>query len=103
MERNWDKIREILIATESLEPEKYLTVSDFDKEQPYEYSYHVELMEEAGLLNASISKALGPGATDFHIRRLTWSGHEFLDAIRSESIWSKTKEYIASKGGTMTY
>lgn len=103
MERNWDTIREILIATEALEPVTILKLSDFTEDQAHEISYHAELLEEAGLVHASISKNLSSGLTQFHIYRLTWPGHELLDAIRNESIWNKTKSTITSKGGSMTF
>ena len=41
MKRNWDIIREILIAVEDLEPEKNLTLSDFDTDRAHDISYHV--------------------------------------------------------------
>jgi len=103
MERNWDTIREILIAAESLEPDTTLGLSDFPEDRAHEISYHAELLEEAGLVHASIYKTLGLGPTQFHLYRLTWSGHELLDAIRNESIWRKTKSTITSKGGSMTF
>ena len=32
------------------------------------------------------------------IQRLTWDGHDFLDAIRSKSVWNKTKDAVGSSG-----
>ena len=66
-------------------------------------SYHAVLLEEAGLVHASISKELSQRPKHFYIYRLTWPGHEFLDAIRNESIWAKTKTVITDKGGSMTF
>ncbi len=103
MKRNWDTIRELLLETESLKPEAVIVLGDFDPERVYEISYHAELLEEAGLVHASISKTLGSGPTQFHIYRLTWQGHEFLDSIRNDSIWRKTKSTIIGKGGAMTF
>lgn len=103
MERNWDTIREILLATELLKPDTAVALSSFDTERAYEVSYHVILLEEAGLINATISQTISAGPKQFHIYRLTWQGHELLDAIRNESIWSKTKSTIIGKGGTMTF
>jgi len=34
----------------------------------------------------------------FGVSSLTWEGHEFLDKIRDETIWSKTKDAISKKG-----
>ncbi len=40
---------------------------------------------------------------DFFLRSLTWNGHEFLDAVRDEKIWNKTKNIFIEKGSTMTF
>jgi DNA-binding transcriptional ArsR family regulator len=103
MKRNWDIIREILLKTEELLPEENLTLSNFDSDKSDEISYHVKLLEEAGLIKVSIAEFLGGNDIHFDLERLTWTGHEFLDAIRSETIWSKTKKTISEKGGSMTY
>jgi hypothetical protein len=103
MERNWDTIREILLATEALLPDTTLALTDFDNDHAHTISYHVELLTESNLLHASISRSIGKGPTQFHVYRLTWSGHELLDAIRNESIWNKTKNAILGKGGSMTF
>lgn len=103
MERNWDTIREILGEVEKLPPDSSLSLKDFDEERAYEISYQVVLLEEAGLVDALLSKSIGKGPTHFVLRRLTWSGHDFLDAIRDEKLWHKTKVRIAEHGGAMTY
>ncbi|TYK64171.1 DUF2513 domain-containing protein [Colwellia echini] len=103
MKRDWDVIREILIATESLEPNQSLTLSAFDADKAFNISYHVELLDEAGIIYASLSQELGRGPTQFHVHRLTWDGHEFLDSIKSKSTWDKTKSLISEKGGAMSF
>ncbi len=103
MKRNWDTLREILLATENLEPKETLTLSKFDTSRAHDISYHVELLEEAGLVYANLTKTMSPGPTDFSLNRLTWHGHELLDAIRDESIWNKTKSTFSDKGGAMTF
>lgn len=29
---------------------------------------------------------------------MTWDGHEFLDKIREDTVWNKTKDLIKEKG-----
>ena len=36
-------------------------------------------------------------------KSLTWEGHEFLDAVRHETVWAKTKEVVKSKGGSVSF
>jgi hypothetical protein len=104
MERDWDKIREILIKLEEMPAEKgNLRLSDFPSDKAFEYSYNTELLMEAGLINGDMSKTLGRQATDFLANRLTWEGHEFLDAIRSDNVWEKTKTSFIKGGLSMTF
>ena len=104
MERNWDTIREILLKLEKMEPGKgCIRLSDFPSEKDYEYSYHVELLMEADLIYGEMSKTLGTHASDFLAMRLTWEGHEFLDAVRSETVWNKAKDSFVKGGVSMTF
>lgn len=103
MQRNWDTIREILLAVENLEPEKQLHLSDFPEARAHEVSYNVQLIAQSGLIDVTISQSTSLKAKDFFIRNLTWSGHEFLDSIRVKDTWSKIKSVVAEKGGVMTF
>jgi hypothetical protein len=104
MERNWDMIREILIKFEELGPETgAIQLSAFPPEKAYEYSYHMELLIEAGLIDGQMVKTMGRHAQGFLARRLTWEGHEFLDAIRSDTVWNKTKKSFVKGGLSMTF
>ena len=104
MKRNWDTIREILTALEELpSTDAILRLSDFENDRAFEISYHTDLLIEAGLVEGQMSLTLGGGPTQFMARRLTWPGHEFLDTIRSETVWNKTKGAFAKNGVTMTF
>lgn len=103
MKRNWDTIRDVLLKAEKLEPDATLRLSDFDEEKADEIAYHVKLLDESGLIKVSIDEFCGGAGIHFDLYRLTWSGHDFLDAIRNESTWSKTKAMITDKGGAMTF
>ena len=104
MKRNWDTIREVLIKFEALDPESgALQLDDFPEDRAYEYSYHVELLLEAGLIHGEMSKTMGGHAQSFWADRLTWEGHEFLDAIHSDTVWDKTKTTFTKGGLSMTF
>jgi hypothetical protein len=34
---------------------------------------------------------------------LTWEGHEFLDAARDDTRWSKAKKLVQEKGGSLMF
>jgi len=103
MIRDWDIIRDILSQLEDKPAEKHsLCLDDFNKEKQPLTSYNIELLIEAGLVCGSMSKTIGGTISDFIALRLTWEGHEFLDTIRSDSVWNKTKASFMKQGLSMT-
>jgi len=103
MKRNWDTIREVLTHLEEVTPDRSLQLSNFPSERAAEISYHMELLMEAGLVNGQMSKILGTGPHNFLALRLTWQGHEFLDTIRSDTVWQKTQKSFTGSGISMTF
>ncbi|MDP9663784.1 UNVERIFIED_ORG: hypothetical protein J2W16_001498 [Pseudomonas cremoricolorata] len=57
--------------------------------------YHLNLAVQAGLVDQG-GKGLLNG---FQFRQLTWSGHDFVDAIRDDEIWRKTRQGAKAAGG----
>jgi predicted transcriptional regulator len=96
MKRDIDLIRQILFQVEehpyaSLEMQTIFKGKD-EKERE-RISYHVTLMDEAGLI---VAKAIG---NDLVVPvRLTWQGHEFLDAVRDNTRWDKVKNILKRAG-----
>lgn len=52
-------------------------------------AYHIHLLVDAGLF-----AQVGNG-----VFRLTNSGHDWLDAVRDETIWNRTKDVASRVGG----
>lgn len=108
MKRNWDTIRLILTKVEGKHDSSYALLlkhfEPFDHLDQFEISYHVRLLLEIGLVEGRIDGPVGGGKpATFAILRLTWAGHEFLDSIRSDTVWNKTKETFSTKGLDMTF
>lgn len=105
MRRNWDTIREILAKLEDTTPDQgSIHLSHFPEEKAVEISYHMELLLEAGLVCGKMSEEFGGyGPEDFFIDRLSWQGHEFLDNIRSDTVWSNTKKSFQENSISMTF
>jgi hypothetical protein len=62
--------------------------------------YRVVLPKEAGFIEAQIMNTLG--GSEGAISRLTWAGHEFLDASRSNAVWEGAKSVALKATGTIT-
>lgn len=104
MKRDWDTIRKILTTLEdSTSTNSTLQLSDFPSDEEEKISYHAELLLEADLIDGEMTRTIGRGTNNFYITRLTWNGHEFLDAINNDTVWEKTKKSFATSGISMTF
>lgn len=101
MKRDWDVVRFILIELETREDENSPLLVNADYSNP-QLVYHLELLIEAKLVNGQRATS-GIGPESFDIRRLSWEGHQFLDAIRDETTWAKTKKKVSESGVGMTF
>jgi len=103
MKRDMDLIRTLLITIEGanapIEATR-LTLPEYDQQS---ILYHVVLLSEADLIKAEISYADNYDLPLMaQVERLTWQGHEFLDAARNDSVWQKAKDTVLSKAGTVS-
>jgi hypothetical protein len=53
-------------------------------------------MAEGGLVLANDVTQFGDVYDQAQPRRLTWHGHEFIDAARNDTTWNRTKAAIGS-------
>ena len=97
MKRDMNLIRLLLLQTEGEDPKPDL--SAYSGEQCV---YHSALLIEAGLIDGHIiPNATGLPAHTVRLR-LTWAGHEFLDAARNDTVWHKASERIKKSGVDVT-
>jgi hypothetical protein len=90
-------IRLLLLETEGAEP-----TPDFAAFTEDQRVYHSALLIEAGLVHGEIiTDGNGQPASTITLR-LTWAGHEFLDAARNVTIWKKAEDRIKKAGVDVT-
>jgi hypothetical protein len=100
MKRDMDLVRSILIEMEKWTPDQRGGEIKVQGHTPEEITYHLGLMHEAELIEASEASNLdGEAWLPIKIR---WDGHEFLDAARSDTVWTKAKQRAMSTAGTLT-
>lgn len=115
MKRDMDLAREILLTIENSEN----TRCNKHRESPlykklfYRYTvtkidHHLDILADSSLivLNEGGREETYPGS-DMWVQtingRLTWQGHEFLDAARDQNRWNQAKRTISEKGGSLTF
>lgn len=99
-----DLIRQIMLQVEQIKDE--MNIGTKFRLEGYDHilvAKHIELLDEAGLLKAHFTGTDTSGVVDAYVERLTWSGHEFLDAARNETVWKKTKATVKEKVGTVSF
>src|SRR3954468_16155060 len=102
MRRDLGLVRELLLKLESWPMQMYgavtispdnprIAVEGYNDE---EIAYHLSLLQEQDLIEV-------PGAQPMLgiiFTRLTWEGHDFLDAVRGSDIWRQTKHGVDEVG-----
>lgn len=99
MNRDMDLVREILMKLEvsdgPVDVNDLVTVEwsrDF-------VAYHFKIMDEAGLIESN--RAFADNQLFMaQANSLTWEGHEYLDSVKSDTVWRKVKEKLAKVGGS---
>ncbi len=108
MKLNYDCLRQILLGIERdlnwdddlnyycLNLDSFVQgLEDFSKA---EIAYALKMGIEADLINGYI-KDCDSCILDIICYGLTYEGHQFLDTVRENKIWKKTKEILSSVGG----
>lgn len=98
MKRDMDLIRLILLQEESGETPQELKCYPDDL-----VVYNIALMKDAGLIEAGISVDANGFPRGASITRLTWAGHDFLDAARDDTLWRKAKENVIRPTASWTF
>lgn len=99
MKRNDDLLRDMLLAIEAAPPRRpvfsnELGIAGHDDATLAE---HALLLIRSNLAEGRDSSGLGVDVVT--INRLTPQGHDFLRAIRDDTVWRRTKKVLAPVGG----
>lgn len=99
MIRNMNLIRLLLLRYEG-DQEAGNACDNFTVE---ERAYHVQLLIDAGLVVGMTTTGASGEFTGAIVSRLTWTGHDFLDASRDKKTWNKFLEMLKDKGLSLTF
>ena len=103
MQRDMDLIRQILFKMEDhsggFAPHNMEIDGDYTPDQ---IGYHIWLLGDAGLMKVSDVTSMGSDAPQAIPINLTWEGHDFIAAARSDTIWAHAKEKAKSVGGALS-
>lgn len=103
MKRDMNLIRQILLWADE-QPNGIFsgnpTIEGYTEEQ---IGYHVYLMEQAGLVKAAVRGSIGLPSPFGLILEITWTGHDFVDAIKDDSLWKKATTTVIKDGASFSF
>lgn len=97
MKRDMELIRKVLLAVESGTSDPAIKGYSDD-----EVKYHQALAIEVGLVEGRPLRGETGVPVAVMIKKLTWAGHDFVDAIAQETNWNKVKEFLKDAGKQIT-
>ena len=103
MKRDMQLARKVLLKLEESESGRFggqeLSLPIIDGYTDRQVGYHCYLLHQAGLLDgiepqSRGAKREGPSVYPIH---LTWAGHDFIDSVRSDTVWNwMTKKILTT-------
>lgn len=99
MKRDMELVRLLLLREEGDETVEAEIMRFSGEEQ----AYNGALLIDAGLVIGDTVKDARGKIRYTSVIRLTWAGHDFLDAVRDNGIWRKAKEKVFRPGASFTF
>ena len=93
-----DLFRKVLLEIEQVPPGQWRRIN-VEGATSEEVRYHAKLADDAGFVEA---RFLGNDPAEFVAHRLTYLGHEFLDAARNDNLWLAAKKRMMDSVGVLT-
>jgi len=99
MKRNMDLIRALLLALERDDDNP----QEIAKYPQKEVAYNAALIIEAGLAEGAVATGGFNEILRADLDRLTWKGHDFIEAARDDTLWAKAKDKVMKPGASFTF
>lgn len=98
MRLNQDCVRSVMLFIEDknefgsfLDLDNFLSAKELREYKPEEIKYVLAKLSETNYLHDRI-EWVNNEIVEYSTGALTWEGHKFLDTIRDNKVWSKTKK-----------
>lgn len=104
MRRDMDLVRDILKAVADCEAGALDARALSSDSRPFALvAYHVDIMEQAGLVRANVQRAWGGSYVLARVDSLTWAGQDFLAAVSNDGLWTQVKLRVAKLAGEVSF
>ena len=103
MKRDFEQIRKLLFWLDEKPGPEVASVPAIEGYDELTIKYHLLLLAQAELIDHEPEFSAQGRIIQVHPFNLTWKGHEFLDAIRENSVWNKVKTKASSLGVSLSF
>nr|DAP60467.1 MAG TPA: Transcriptional regulator, MarR/EmrR family, emrR, transcriptional regulator, DNA-binding [Caudoviricetes sp.] len=106
MKLNIDCVRDVLLELETFTLGSYDSDSFIKSIEKYgndNVTYSLAKLTEAGYINAKYSRTMDGRPHFDDLYDITFSGHEFLEKIRSDGIWNNNIKPVLSQVGSKSF
>jgi len=101
VKRDLELIRKVMLEAEKTKDPYELVDPKIEGYNETEISYHVALLDDAGLLHGQDRSAIG--VFRWSAGTLTWAGHEFVEAVRDEDVWNEARAIVEKSGNGVVF
>ena len=98
MKRDMELVRKILFKIEEEYKDSAIYNLKIDGYDLATVAYHCNIIHGAGLVMDYGSQSADDAIYSFGVSGLTWEGQDFLEKIREDTVWNKTKTILKEKG-----
>ncbi|MCL4555229.1 MAG: DUF2513 domain-containing protein [Actinobacteria bacterium] len=103
MKRDMDFVRKVLMTVEASDDSVFDASKLVDGEHNVAFVlHHIELLRDAGYIEAAVSYYKSGGGQAL-VKRITWEGYEYLDVVRNDTVWNRTKSWVANTVGSTSF
>ncbi len=104
MRRDWELIRAMLVKVEDAPDLATRLFAERFPHWPEEaVNYHLWLLIKSGLITGKCNADEPRAGFVCYGVALTWAGHEFLAAVRSDTAWNRIKTRLAEKAVDVSF
>lgn len=100
MKRDLDLLREIMLKIEESDENLDITCLTDVSSKYALISFHVQLLIDSDFIEATPISIMRQSFENYIITRLTSHGCDYLDSVRDEGVWSKTKSSLIQVGSS---
>jgi len=103
MQRNMDLIRLILLKIEEAPKPQLREIPVIEGFSQEEIVFHLILLDEIDFVKIDATEMANGTVRVTSIHRMTWQGYDFLEKVKNETVWQKTKAKFKDKLSAMPF